>query len=69
MIEGKESLTKKNGGNSPDLADSFVMLCQADAATMERIARERFAQGGGAEPLEPVGGRLSRWTGRPWRET
>ena len=54
LIEDKASIMKKNGGDSPDLADAFTMLCLPAAHVMRRERRLRF-MGAGA--------RLSRATG------
>ena len=49
QIEDKASITKRNNGKSPDMADTFVMLCEKPPRAREKAYRDRFNAGGPRE--------------------
>ena len=65
-IEDKKKIMERNGGKSPDLADTFTMLCLPSPRNVERAFMKRYARGGKIEKRRMEKQRRRR-VGRPWR--
>ena len=69
-IEEKESLTKRNGGESTDLADAFTILALPTEQSIQRQYRNRYMRGvptaaGRRRMANVMQGRIGRsWRGR-----